>query len=301
MSIIKHGRHDRPSVAIALTLISMTLFSMQDSLIKWLTDDYWLLQLLFIRSLVIVLATGLYISIKRGRSGFITHRPINHVLRTSFNFIAFFTYYMAVTQMPLANATSIGMAAPLFMVALSGPLLREPVGWNRLGILIVGFIGVLIIIQPSAEGLNLEGSLYALSGAFFFAMLAIQTRKMAKDENSELMVFYAALAILVVTGGFMIFYWQTPDPRSLLLMTMLGCITLFAQYTIVHAYQYARVHVIAPFEYITVIWAILIGWFVFAEQPEATMYLGAVLIILAGIGISWYEKREMLSTSRSQA
>lgn len=273
---------------------------MQDGLIKWLASDYWLLQLLFIRSLVIVFASGLYIAIKQGGSGFITHRPLDHVLRTSFNFIAFFTYYMAVTQMPLASATSIGMAAPLFMTALAGPLLGEPVGRNRFTMLMLGFIGVLIIIQPTSEGLNLGGSLYALCGAFFFAMLGIQTRKMAKYEDSELMVFYAALAILLLTGLFMLYYWETPNLTSLLIMVMLGVITLFAQYTIVHAYQYARVHVIAPFEYITVVWAILIGWFLFAEQPETTMYFGAVLIILAGIGISWYEKIEFENLGRSQ-
>jgi len=270
----------------------MTLFSLQDTLIKWLASDYWLLQLLFMRSLVIVIVSGLYISFKQGRAGFVTHRPVDHLLRTTFNFLAFFTYYMAVTQMPLANATSIGLTAPLFMTLLAGPLLDEPVGLNRMLILLVGFIGVLIVIQPTAVDLNLTGSLYALSGAFFFAMLAIQTRKMARDENSELMVFYAALAFLIITGSFMIFHWQTPELADLLFMIMLGCITLFAQYTIVHAYQYARVHVIAPFEYITVVWAILIGWFVFSEQPGSTMYIGATLIILAGIGISWYEKVE---------
>jgi len=292
MTLIKHGRHNRPSIAIMLCLISMSLFAIQDALIKWLASDYWLLQLLFVRSLVIVGTSGFYISITAGKQGFVTHRPVDHLLRTSFNFLAFLTYYLAVTKLPLASATAIGLTAPLFMTALSGPFLGEPVGLNRMLILLIGFIGVLIVIQPGTEGLNLVGSSYALSGAFFFAMLALQTRKMARDENSELMVFYAALAFLIITGALMPFYWETPDSTSLLFMIMLGCITVFAQYTIVHSYQYARVHVIAPFEYITVVWAILIGWFVFGEHPEPSMYLGAILIVLAGIGISWYEKIE---------
>ena len=287
----KHGRYDRPSIAIGLCLVSMTLFSVQDALIKWLTSEYWLLQLLFMRSLVIVIGSGLYISLKQGRNGFITHRPGEHLLRTAFNFFAFLCYYMAVTQMPLANATSIALTAPLFMTALSGPLLGEPVGLNRQIILLVGFAGVLFVIQPTAEDLNLSGSLYALAGAFLFAMLSIQTRKMSKHENSELMVFYASLLFLIVTGAFMLFHWQTPDPISLFIMILLGFITLFAQYTIVHAFQFARVHVIAPFEYITIVWAIIIGWYFFAEQPDSAVYLGAALIVLAGLGISWYEKR----------
>jgi drug/metabolite transporter (DMT)-like permease len=292
VSSIRHGRYNRPPIAIGLVLISMTLFSMQDALVKWLASDYWLIQLLFVRSIVIVVAIGLFISLRQGTHGFKTRRPGDHLLRTIFNFFAFLSYYLAVTQMPLANATSIAMTAPLFMTALSGPLLGEPVGIKRNLILILGFIGVLIIIQPTAEDINLSGSLYALTGAFLFAMLAIQSRKMGKNESSELMVFYSALVFLVITGLLMIFYWETPEPTSMLLMIGLGVVTLFAQYTLVHAYQYARVHVIAPFEYITVLWAVLIGWFLFAEPPASTMIGGASLIILAGLAIWWYERVE---------
>lgn len=268
----------------------MTLFSMQDAFVKWLATDYWLIQLLFIRSIVIVVSSGLFIAFRQGQGGFKTRQPRDHLLRTVFNFFAFVSYYLAVTQMPLANATSIALTAPLFMTALSGPLLREPVGIKRYSILILGFIGALVVIQPTAKDLNLQGSIYALLGAFLFAMLAIQTRKMSKHESSELMVFYAALGFLPVTGTFMLFYWETPDPTSLALMLMLGVITLFAQYAIVQSVQYARVHVIAPFEYITVLWAILIGWFVFSEPPTLTMMSGASLIIAAGLGIIWYER-----------
>ncbi|MCZ6579815.1 MAG: DMT family transporter [Gammaproteobacteria bacterium] len=292
MSSIKHGRYNRPSIAIGLCLVSMSLFSIQDGLIKWLASDYWLIQLLFIRSLVVAIGSGLFIYLQQGKNGFRTRRPGAHALRTLFNFFAFLCYYMAVTQLPLANATSIVLTAPLFMTALSGPLLGEPVDVKRYLVLLIGFAGVLIVIQPTADDLNLEGSLYALSGAFLFAMLAIQSRKMSRSENSELMVFYAALAFVVVTGVLMLVYWQTPDPGSLLMMVALGCITLFAQYTIVHAYQYATIYVIAPFEYITVLWAVLIGWYIFDEPPMQTMIAGAGLIVFAGLIICWYESKE---------
>jgi len=287
---LQHGRYDRPSVAIAYCLMAMTLFSVQDTLVKWLTSDYWLIQLLFMRSIVIVVGSGLFISMKLGRNGFKTNRPGSHLLRILFNFFAFLSYYYAITRMPLADATSIALTAPLFMTMLSGPLLGEPVGIKRCLILVLGFAGAIIIIQPTASDLNLQGSLFALLGAFLFAMLAIQTRKMSKYENSELMVFYAALAFLPLTGLFMPFYWETPDPASLTLMLALGVITLFAQYAIVQSVQYARVHVIAPFEYITVFWAIFFGWVIFAEPPTLPTLSGASLIIAAGLGIIWCEK-----------
>ena len=270
----------------------MTLFSMQDAFVKWLTTDYWLIQLLFMRSIVVVFSSGLFIAIRHGRSGFKTSQPRDHLLRTLFNFFAFVSYYIAVTLMPLAQATSIALTAPLFMTALSGPLLGEPIGIKRYSILMLGFVGALIVIQPTAVDMNLQGSIYAVLGAFLFAMLAIQTRKMSKHESSELMVFYAALGFLPATGIPMLFYWETPDTTSFVLMLMLGLITVFAQYAIVQSLQYARVHVIAPFEYITVIWAVLIGWFVFSEAPTITMLSGASLIIAAGLGIIWYERIE---------
>jgi drug/metabolite transporter (DMT)-like permease len=268
---IRHGRSNRPAVAIGLCLIAVTLFSLQDSLIKWLATDYWLIQLLFVRSVMVVIGSGAYISLSQGRNGFATNRPSAHAIRTTLNFVAFVAYYMAVTQLPLANATCLALTAPLFITALAGPLLGEPVGIKRQMMLSVGFIGVLFVIQPTASDLNIQGSLFAITGALMFALLAIQTRKMSKSENSELMVFYAAFAFMIVTGVAMLFYWETPDPLSMGLMIVLGIIALFAQYTFTHAYQFARVHVIAPFEYINVVWAILIGWFVFNEAPQSSM------------------------------
>ncbi len=292
MTASQYGRYNRPSIAIALCLTSMTLFSFQDALIKWVTSDYWLIQLLFVRSCVIAVSSGLYISATSGIAGFKTDRPASHLVRTTINFTAFFTYYMAIIQMPLATATTIAMTAPLFMTALAGPLLGEPVGRKRQWIMLVGFIGTLIVIQPTAQDLNVSGTLYALAGALSFALLAIQSRKMSQTEASELVVFYAALGFSLVTGTFMLFYWVPIDLTAFWLMVAIGLIALFAQYTIVHAYQYAKVHVIAPLEYVTVLWATLIGWYIFAEHPASTMYIGAVLIIFAGLAICWYEKVE---------
>ena len=137
-----------------------------------------------------------------------------------------------------------------------------------------------------------RGSSLAIAGALLFALLAIQTRKMGRTESSELMVFYAALAFLIITGLLMLFYWETPDVNSLLLMLLLGVITLFAQYTITQAFQHGEVRVIAPFEYITVFWAVFIGWYFFTEVPTLSMFSGAFLIILAGLAIVFLEHIE---------
>jgi S-adenosylmethionine uptake transporter len=289
---LSHGRHDRPLIAILLCLFGMSLFSVQDALVKWLTTDYWLMQLLFVRSVVVVTMSGMFIFLRQGKKGFHTQQPISHLARMLYNFFAFLCYYLAVIQMPLAEASAIALTSPLIMTALAGPVLGEHVGMKRQFILLIGFIGVVIIIRPTADELNLNGSSLAIASAFLFAMLGIQNRKMGKSENSELMVFYSGLGFLLVTGMLMPFYWEAISLSTWLLMLLLGLNTLIAQFVVVQAFKYARVHVIAPFQYITVLWAILIGWLIFSEPPTATMLVGAAFIILAGLIICWYEKIE---------
>ena len=279
-------------------MVSMSIFSVQDGIIKWLATDYWLIELLFFRSLVIVAILSIYLPVKNGRKAFYTTRYKDHFLRTFFNFTAFVSFYIAVTRMPLADATAIVLSAPLIMTALSGPLLGEAADLPRKTILLTGFVGVLIVIEPSAENIDWLGVGCALVGAFMFAMLALQTRKMSASESSELMVFFAALVFLVITSGMLLFRWDTPDLNSLLLMLGLGVITLFAQYFIVSAYQFAAVYVIAPFEYVAILWALCLGWFVFGEIPTLTVLSGAALIVFCGLMIVFIERRQSDHTKK---
>ena len=288
-----HGRYNRPMLGATLAFAAMSLFSMQDALVKWLTDDYWLIQLLFFRSIVIVLVMGSFLVLRGGRSAFHTQRKKDHALRTCFNFCAFVSYYFAVTRMPLSEVTAIALSAPLIMTALSGPLLGEHADMPRKMVLLTGFIGVLIVIQPTADNVDWLGVACALLGALMFALLALQTRRMSATESSELMVFIAASAFLIVTGLLLLFRWQQPNIDSLFLMFGLGVITVIAQYTIVSAYQFAAVYVIAPFEYVTILWAIALGWIVFSEAPTFLMLSGAALIVACGMAVVALERKQL--------
>lgn len=240
----------------------------------------------------------MFIYARQGVQGFKTNNAGGHCLRTTLNFTAFICYYYSITQLALADASAIVMATPLFLTALSGPLLGEPVGIRRHLMLFVGFIGVLIIVQPTGANLNGLGSLSALVGAIMFALLGIQSRKMIRTESAQLMIFYPALLILTITAVPMMLYWETTSLISFVLMLLLGVLTLFAQYALVQAYKYARVHVIAPFQYCTVIMAVFFGWFLFSENPTLTMLGGTSLIVGAGIAIVWYEHLEKKRSTR---
>ena len=158
-------------------------------------------------------------------------------------------------------------------------------------ILAAGFMGVVLVIQPDFTHTDWAGTCAALFGALMFAMLGLKTRSMSATESTELMVFYGGLTFLVVTGVVMLNSWITPPSEDLLLLLGVGLISLVAQLLIVHSYQFAAVYIIAPFEYVTILWAILLGWLFFAEIPTAIMLAGCAIVIACGLVIVRLEHR----------
>ena len=292
MSPLLHGRYNQPLTGALLGFMSMSLFSIQDALIKNLAEDYSLFQILFIRSGVIMIPLLCMLWFRYGARAFHTSRKLDHAIRVAFNFSAFMSYYFAISRLELGQATAIALSAPLFMTALSGPLLGEPADIRRKIILCIGFFGVLLVIQPDTGQTDWLRTGAALLGALLFALLGIQTRKMSATEPTELMVFFGALTFFCVTAIIMLFGgWRTPSNEDLALLLGVGVVSLFAQFLIVHSYQFAAVYVIAPFEYVTILWALGLGWFFFSEQPTLIMLGGCSIIILCGLAIVHLEHR----------
>lgn len=291
MSAPVYALRQMPMRGALYALLASVLFAMQDALVKWLAADFSLFQLLFVRSMVSVPLLILFISYRAGRAGFKTRRPAGHALRAVFNFAAFLSYYFAVSRMPLADAASIAMASPLFMVLLSGLILAEKPQGKQWLAMICGFVGVLFIVQPTGEQVDWPGALAALLGTFMFAALAIQTRRLSASESSELMVLTSASAFLVVTGCLMPLVWHTPGMGDLLLMLFLGLVSVSAQYCIVTGFSYAPVYVVGPLEYTTLLWAIMFGWLLFGDLPTWIMLAGATLVVGSGLFVVFSARR----------
>ena len=287
-----HGRGHRPLAGIALALTALSLFSIQDAIVKHLVKDYALFQILFMRSVTIIIPLFLILYLNHGKKGFATSRKLDHAMRVTFNFSAFLAYYFAVSRLPLANAAAIAMSTPLFLTALSGPLLGEPASFSRKILIVIGFIGVLIVIQPELGETDFLGAGSAVFGALMFAMLGIQTRKMSATEDTSLMVFFGAFGFLTATGIAMFWFWKTPVSYDWVILFGIGVIAGFAQYGLAHAYRYATTYTIAPFEYVTILWALSLGWIWFREMPNNLMLFGCLLIVICGITSAWIEKRD---------
>ena len=261
-----------------------------DVAVKWLTTDYTPPQIAFIRyAICICLAAA--IATRAGGVGTLrTRRPLGHLLRSALNLATMLTFYYALARLPLADAISIGYAAPLFMTVLSVPLLHERVGWRRWSAVLIGFVGVIVILRPSGAGLD-GGSLLALLSAFLYALTLITSRQLSATESSHTILFYYSVAVLIATGAAMPWMWVTPRWADLWAFALAGIAGSVGQFLLNQAFRYGEVSLLAPIEYVTLLWATLFGFAVWGELPGPPVLVGAAIIIASTLYIAQRETR----------
>lgn len=195
---------------------------------------------------------------------------------------ATFGFFYALGELPLVLAITIAFAAPLMIAALSGPFLGESVGGPRwLGIL-VGFGGVLIALQPGSVVWH-PAMLAALGSTLCWSLLALSARRIGRDEPSGAMVLGTMPLSLLIGTALALPDWVAPAGTDWLLFALLGFCGASVHYCAVFAYRATRASIVAPMEYSSLIWAALLGWFVFAEIPTTTTLLGALVIVTGGM------------------
>ena len=232
-----------------------------------------------------------------GPQGLVTSRPGGHLLRAVFNLVAFLSYYFAITRMPLVDAISIASAYPVILAILSGVVLAEVPSGRQIMAVIVGFIGVLFIIQPTGGEVDWLGASAALFGCFSFAALGIYTRHLSRTESSELMLLSGALFILLMSLISVPWTWQTPSFSNLLLMLGLSGVALVGQYALTNGFRYAPVYLVGALEYTMLIWATLWGFLLFAEVPTLNVVLGAILVVASGLAVVLGERARAKETN----
>ncbi len=282
------GDGSRVGFAIGVICCASLFFAMLFACVKLLGAGYSPFQVLLMRY-IIGLAVSLPFLWRTGPALWQTDRPFGHVLRAVYGLAATFAMFYAVTRMPIATVTAISFAMPLFLTVLSVPLLQEPVGWRRAIAALVGFGGVLIIVNPGS-GLNWV-ALIALGGAFFYAMAVVSIRQLSKREPANRIYFLYALANIAIAGAAMPWVWVTPTAKDWLIFLLIGTLGAVAQYGFLIAYRHAPATVLAPFDYTQILFALAIGYFVWAETPASQSFLGGVIIIASGFFIWWRERR----------
>lgn len=268
---------------IGLMLAGMFLFSINDAMGKWLVTTYSVGQLLLIRSAAALLLLAPFVW-REGIGAYTKmERPGLQALRALLSTVEVAFFYWAVAYLPLADVATFYLAGPIYVTALSVILLGEHVGWRRWTAVIVGFIGVLIALRPSAASFTWP-ALIALAGSVLFAFFMIITRMVRGTSDAVLVGTQTAgaLAFGLVAAPF---GWVTPSLRDFLLLALLGIIALIAHACTNRSLKLAPASVVVPYQYTLIVWAVVFGYFVFGDVPETLLLVGAASIVAAGIFI----------------
>jgi drug/metabolite transporter (DMT)-like permease len=256
-----------------------------EGMVKWLSAGFPTVQIAFCRSVgALAVAAALIALNGRGLAGLKTRRLRGHFWRSSIGFVSLLGFFYAYGAMPLADAIAIGFGAPIFMAALSVWLLAEKVGLHRWAAVFVGFAGVMLMIRPG-QGAISPPALIALGATFLYALAMIQIRKLSTTESAGAIVFYFSLFSTLCSGIAMPFVWVAPGPLDALLLAGVGIIGGLAQLCLTQAYRLAPVSVVAPFDYVIILWGTLIGWFVWGDFPDALTFAGVGVVIASGLYI----------------
>ena len=299
----------QPFKAIGLKLISALLFAAMSALVRKLGSVAPVGQMVFFRSAFAILPVVVIYAI-RGELGAAvrTGRPFGQLGRGLLSVGGMFTNFSALTRLPLADATAISFASPLITVALAALILKERVRIYRWSAVLIGFAGVIVMLVPHfdigayagpAGAAAAVGSVFAIISALCNAGTVIQTRRLTQSETTSSIVFYFSLVCAIAGALTLPFAWYSPTASELMALIALGILGGFAHILLTESYRYAAASVVAPFDYTSMLWALLLGYWIFGELPDTLVYLGAAIVAGAGLFVIWRERQLGLARARA--
>lgn len=301
--------HPNPMQGILLKCASVAVFTVMAAMVKATSETAAVPagQQVFFRSLFAIPVILAWLAV-RGELGvgLRTVRPMGHFYRGIVGTAAMALNFSALALLSFPEVTAIGYAAPLLVVVFAAMFLGEDVRLFRLSMVGVGLTGVLIVLSPQLR-LDADpdpwrklGAMVAFGGAVGAALAQIFVRKLVRDERTSAIVFWFSVTSTILGLMTLPFGWVMPDPRTAVLLVGSGILGGVAQILLTSAYRYADASLVAPFEYVSMLLAIAIGWYVFGEAPTAVVLTGAALVIVAGIMIIWRERALGLERNRQR-
>jgi drug/metabolite transporter (DMT)-like permease len=242
------------------------------------------------------------------RHGLETSNPMGHFWRGLVGTCGMGLGFTALGLLPLPEATALGYAAPLLTVIFAAMFLGEQVRIFRLSAVAVGLVGVVIVLSPRLTIVSVDvaskvqtiGAFAALFGAVFAALAQVFVRKLVQTEATAAIVFWFSVTASVLTLATLPFGWVVPASREVMLLVSAGFLGGIGQILLTESYRHAETSVIAPFEYVSMLLALVLGYLIFAEMPTAPMLLGAGLIVAAGLFIIWRERQLGLERGKAR-
>jgi drug/metabolite transporter (DMT)-like permease len=279
--------------AILYVLSASATFTLGSALVKALTADFPVLEIVMFRSIVGFMVMLPLIARAGGLSALRTRRPIGHGMRTVYGFIGTVTSVYGFGVLPLVTVTALGFAMPLFLTIVSVPLLGERVGPRRASAVVVGLCGVMVMLRPwhvDADSMPLDAVAIVLAGVFTWSLSMINIRQMgdAGERNVTIVSWYSlGTAALAALGCFT--DWVTPSPWQLATLVSAGLMSGLAQLLMTEGYRAAETTLVAPFEYGAIIYATVLGIAIWGEWPDAWSLVGIAVLIASGLYI-WHRE-----------
>ena len=279
-------------LGILLMIITTIVFASQDGLSKYLATEYNVYMVVMIRYWFFA---AFVISMSSRRTGGIkrvakTKSPILQIFRSVILVAEMCITILAFTLLGLAETHAIFASYPLIIAMLSGPILGEYVGWRRWLAISVGFIGILIILNPG-NGIFSPYALVPLAGAILFALYGLLTRYVGQYDNSSTSFFWTGVVGSIAMTVVGLNFWDPVSKSDWSIMLLLSASGVVGHYLLIKCYEVAEASAVQPFAYLQLIWASMIGIIIFEEQITTNVLIGACIIVGAGLFTLWRERK----------
>lgn len=260
------------------------VLSVMDAMVKWMVmQENHPVQLLAIRGWITLLFFSL-LFVKKGPGNFTSPKWRPQLVRGLFGACAPILFFLALKTLPLAEATALFFSSTFMMTALSAWFLKEPVGFHRWFAVIIGFCGVLLITRPGAEAFRIE-ALYVFGASLAYSILIVSGRWLSRSDSALSLVFYFNLALVIVCTVPLLWLWQPMTVQIWLGTGSFAILAFLGHLGLAQAFKIAPVGIIAPFEYMAMVWATILGFLIWGDLPSTFSFGGMLVIIFSGIYI----------------
>ncbi len=279
-------------LGIGLRLAATTSFGVMAAMIKLgHSAGASVVELVFYRLAIGFVPLLAWIGWSRNFGAWRTQRPLAHLLRAALGLATMTLGFSALSLLPLAEATTIGFAAPLFAVMLSALILKEPIGKHRWSAVLAGLAGVAIVMRPGGSDLPSIGLAVALAAAFGVGCVTITIRTIARTDDTQTIVLWFTTLATVAVAMLMPAFAQRHDASTFAILVAIGLFGGLGQLLLTASLRFAPVAAVVPFDYFQLLWAVWFGWLLWDAQPAASTWAGAVLIIASGLYTLYREHR----------
>ena len=282
---------------IVFLSIGATLFgALMGAGVKYLSEDLHPIIICFYRCLMGLIIISPFM-IKNNFKALQSKNMKLQLIRAMINIISMICWFSAIGMMYFEKATALGFTTPLFTTILAVLVLGEVIRFHRTAALLLGFIGIIIIIRPGYVPFEF-GTVLMLIASFSFSFVLIFVKKLSATDSSQTIIFYHLLFMTPVFFILSLFFWETINLYQLLIFTFMGASGLLSHWCIAQALKLSDTTFVMPLQFTKLIWASLIGLFIFAEQPDMWTWIGGVIIFISVVYITYREAFKKKGTTK---